>query len=257
MIEMDEVEIDSDSGDTVNGVDRFLVSAGVLALGLLPAYGLLVAKPEKYASKLIPKQSSDTLPGPGLFFIGSILFVLLAVSVASAGMAPPDEKIVQTAQESNSAFAIGTAIGHLMNSLEDRLFSGDFWSAVAVSVPIFSFAVLLAVPLRLLLGWAVKNWTSSHAMGAALYITGGALIGIGLSASIGLITGRMFGRVIGTLIAMLGIFAAIALTGVQAHAFGNSAGPKSDVRLGLSAAAVPFSIIGIFVALAAVANFFY
>lgn len=259
-MELDDPNIDSGSGDPVNGVDRILVGAGVLALVLLPAYGMLIAKPERYAPKLVPSRgsnASDDLPGPGLFFVGSVLFVLLMGSLVLVGLEPPSEDTVAAAKGAGPGYAIGTAIGQLMSALQTRLSSGDFWSAVAVAVPIFAFAVTLAVPLRLLLGWAVKKWTSAHAMGAALYITGGLLIGIGLSVALGAFIARLATTMVGALMATLAIFAVIGLTGVQAHAFGRLGGAKSEARLGFAAAAVPFSVLGVVAAWAVVANLAY
>lgn len=259
-MELDNPNIDSGDTDTVNGVDRVLVGAGVLALVLLPAYGMLIAKPGRFASKLVPGRGSnlsDNLPGPGLFFVGSVLFVLLMGMMVLSGIEPPNDDTIATAKQTGAGFAVGAAIGQLISGLQTRLFTGDLWSAVAIAVPIFAFSVSLAVPLRILMGWAVKSWTSTHAMGAALYITGGLLIGFTASATLGTLLGRFVDSIVGSLTGTLCILAVIGLTGVQAYGFGEHLGAKSEARLGVIAAAVPISVIAVIAVWAFVANQLY
>jgi hypothetical protein len=259
-MELEDASIESGDTDTVNGVDRILVGAGVLALLLLPAYGMLIVKPERYASKLVPGRGSDVsdnFPGPGLFFVGSVLFVLVIGMMVLSGLEPPNDDTVATAKRTGPGFAVGASIDQLILALQTRLFSGDFWSAVAVAVPIFAFSVSLAVPLRILLGWAVKGWTSTHAIGAALYITGGLLIGFTASATLGTLLGRFVSSTVGSLTGVLCILAVIGLTGVQAYGFGQRLGAKSEARLGVVAAAVPLSVIAVIAVWAFVANQLY
>ncbi|MGB6228597.1 MAG: hypothetical protein WBF53_00535, partial [Litorimonas sp.] len=120
---MDIEDTEGGSGDTVNGVDRVLVGAGVAALALLPTYWLLIAHPARLAPRLDPHaQPAIRLPflGPGLFFVSSLLFALLASSLLIAVIEPPDEVRIEAARQTGAAFSIGAAIGGLMSALEDR-----------------------------------------------------------------------------------------------------------------------------------------
>lgn len=250
---MDIEEVESGSGDTVNGVDRILVGMGVAALALLPTYIILIAKPDRLSSLLqpgSPPQNKAPYLGPGLFFVASLLFVLMVASLTLSGVEAPSPERIEAAQTTGAAYSIGTGIGGTLAALEDKLSSGDFWNAVAVAMPVFGFAIILAFGLWGLIRLATQEWTAAHAVGAALYMVGGLMAGTALIAGLAVLVGHVAGTMLAGVVMLFGLLAVLSLTSVQAYAFGKATGAEDGARLGLASAAVPILVIVIFVAFA-------
>ena len=247
---MDMEETETGSGDAVNGVDRILVGMGVAALALLPTYIMLMAKPARLADFLQPDSAPRSKPpflGPGLFFVASLLFVLMIATLTLSGVKTPSPERIEAAQTTGgAAYSIGTGIGYTLAALEDKLSSGDFWNAVAVAMPVFGYAVVLAFGLWGLIRLTTKEWTAAHAVGAALYMVGGLMTGTSLIAGLTVLMGYMVGTLLAGVVMLLGLLGVLCLTSVQAYAFAKAKGADDGARLGLASTAVPILVVLIF-----------
>jgi len=251
---MEPEDIDTGNGDPVSGVDRLMVGLGVAVLALPLTFTTLVARPSRLSPYLTGQSKTTEAEdhvtkylGPGLFFILSLLvFVVIMkwmMSGASAGIEPSH---LEGRATFDAGYETGQAFAQLIKSFEQRLASGNLWSAVIIVVPVYIFALALALANRGLVGLLTARWTAAHAVGASLYIIGGIILWSSLAVVVGALLATILPPVGIGIFGLLVCVIVLSLTAVQTYGFASDFVLKKEYHLGLVSAAIPPVIIALF-----------
>lgn len=260
---MDDTDRDA---HPLRSIDRWMIGAGVALLAVPATFAILVARPSRLAPFLDGNGNENGIPGrarhalgPGLFFI---LALLSTVAVAKLFMEPAgtggadaaaSESVVTDASALRDAsYATGASAARLVNGLIERLDAGNLWSAVMIAIPVFVFALVLALINRMLVLGIAPRWSASHAVGSSLYMVGSLIVWLIIAVMTNIVLSQLGFSFIGSLAAFLLVVTGLAWTGVQAYAFWESHGALTGVRLGLAATAIPIAILTLIVTLLAI-----
>lgn len=254
---MEADELESGNGDTVNRVDQLLIGLGVAVIGIWGTFASLIARPSKLSPYLTGQPTevdsvgkSKRYLGPGLFFILSLLIFILVMYLLKVQAGPSaDPKDVSEIARSSSSYKVGYALAQLVDAFEQRVMSGNIWSAVVIIVPVYAFAVALALINRILIGLIAPRWTAAHAVGAALYNIGTIILWVAVIVLIGTVASGSLPRLVMAGLAGLAFMTVMGLTAVQTYQFAADFTDQVDYRLGLLSAATPFAILGLIAAL--------
>ena len=256
---MELEEIEQDSGDTGNGIDSVLIGLGVAIIMLPIMFVTLVGKPSSLSHNLtghrtpLSGSASKRVIGPGLFFVLSLIgFVLMMQWLAPGADSMPDVSEIEDRADFGAGYEIGKSFGGLMNEFEERLSSGNIWSAVVIIVPIYVFALVFAAINKMLVSLICKEWTTAHAVGSSLYMIGSLLLWFATLLVIAGFAPTTASPVIMGTVMGLGFLAALGFTAVQTYGFvdGLTDKPPSD-WLGLISAATPLilmTMLGVLIA---------
>lgn len=252
---MEADELESGSGDTVNRVDQLLIGLGVAVIGIWGTFVSLIANPSKlspYLTGQAADANSEGKPkrylGPGLFFILSLLIFILVMYLLKVQAVPSAEpREVSEVVQSNAGYKVGYALAQLVDAFEQRVMSGNIWSAVVIVVPVYAFAVALALINRILIGWIAPRWTAAHAVGAALYNIGTIILWMAVIVLIGAVASGSLPRLVMAGLTGVAFLTVMGLTAVQTYQFVADLTDEVDYRLGILSIATPLAILGLVV----------
>jgi len=250
-------DVDAGNSDTVTGVDRLMVGIGVSMLVLPLTFATLIFRPSRLACGLgrqsshnsgaiDQEQQNSSILGPGLFFVFSLIFSIIILRwMIPGGEAIETPAVLQNQDTYSSGFKAGTALGVVISSFVDRLSVGNLWSAIALLVPVYLFALVVALTNRLLVGLLNSKWTAAHAVGASLYLVGGLALWLAVVMIVFSLSIIILPALAAVFILLALILTAIGLTGMQSYGMAAPFIDRPDYRLGLISAAIPVLILGL------------
>lgn len=252
---MDIEELETGSGDGVDRVDAWLVALGVALIGIWGTLFTLIVAPSRLAKRLTggfvltgQRPTEQRYLGPGFFFVLSILIFVVIMHIVKiqtgSGAELPE---VSEAAQSSTSYQIGYGLAQLLDNFQQRVASGNFWSAAVLIVPVYLFSVGLALINHVLIRFIAPRWTASHAVGAALYQMGGVILSLGLVVLLLMAAHGLLPPKLTALLGGLSFLILIGLTAVQTYQFAASVMDDPDYRLGLISAATPMIIIGLII----------
>lgn len=243
---MDQFEVDLEENDHIGGIDRLLIGFGIASMALLPTLFYSIFKPAKLAPFLDgvtkPSDRRGGVIGPGIYFVMSIVFFV--VIFIWTGSVNTEKSTPANISENNVGYEAGKEIGQgmkaLTDSLRDNLADGNIWSAIAISFPIYLFAVYLGF-MGALIFWAVSpKWTAKESIGAGLYVFGGWICVLALATGIASLTpSAMLG---GVAISSL-VFLQTILVGWQYYALVKHQTQALDEKIIPRAILMPFVLV--------------
>lgn len=219
---MGDYDVDIEDKNIVGGIDRAIITFGIVFIAIIPTYCQLILKPKT----MVPLLAGDAVDGrAGLKLGPGITFILTILVLLGAGYLFRD-----IPNGDLSAIEPGTGSSGIRSAVSD----GNIWRSILLSLPMYFAALFLGLVVFLTHRAFRKKADLTQAIGIGLYAMSTLLlliIPIGISADRLSADGAGEGVTIGLVVASFLVVLPWQIFSFSTHGFGTSRGVAAAITL--------------------------